>query len=334
MNKPGVKKEIHVIKPTEQQIPEPVGFLIVGIGASAGGLEALEQFFGSVPKNCGMAFVVIQHLDPNYVGIMPELLQRTTEMKVVQVTDYLQVKPNHVYVIPPNKTMSVLNGFLHLFEPVESRGLRLPIDYFFRSLAEDQREKSIGVILSGMGSDGSSGLKAIKEKGGVVLVQDPLTAKFDGMPQSAINAVIIDILAPANQLPPKLISFLRYSPAIAEKTETDDKRKSNLEKIVILLRAQTGNDFSLYKKNTLFRRIERRMVVHQIGKIAYYVRFLQENPKELEILFKELLIGVTNFFRDSAVWEKLKESVLPSMFSEFPNGHIFRVWIVGCSTGE
>jgi len=309
-------------------------FPIVAIGASAGGLEALEHFFSNVPKNCGIAFVVIQHLDPNYVGMMPELLQRTTQMKVVQVVDHLKVLPNQVYVIPPNKSMSILNGFLHLFEPVELRGLRLPIDYFFRSLAEDRKEKSIGVILSGMGTDGSLGLKAIKENNGIVAVQDPLTAKFDGMPQSAINAVIVDIVADAKELPEKLIAFLKYAPSISQISEIDDKSKSNLEKIVILLRAQTGHDFSLYKKNTLFRRIERRMNVHQINKIANYVSFLQENPKELDILFKELLIGVTNFFRDPLVWDKLKESVLPDLFNELPNGHTLRAWITGCSTGE
>ncbi|MDZ7738444.1 MAG: chemotaxis protein CheB [Bacteroidales bacterium] len=269
------------------------------MGASAGGLEALEQFFQNVPKNCGMAFVVIQHLDPNHKGMMPELLQRITEMKVVQVTDHLQVQANHMYVIPPNKNMSILNGCLHLFEPIEMRGLRLPVDFFFRSLAEDRQEKSIGVILSGMGSDGSFGVKAIKEKNGIVLVQDPLTAKFDSMPRSAANAVTADILAAATELPEKLIAFLNHSPKIVQKGEIDDKSKSNLEKIIILLRAQTGHDFLLYKKNTLFRRIERRMNVHQIDKIANYVRFLQENSNELDILFKELLIGVTKFFRDT-----------------------------------
>jgi two-component system, chemotaxis family, CheB/CheR fusion protein len=294
----------------------------------------LEQFFQNVPINCGLAFVVIQHLDPNHVGIMPELLQRTTSMKVLQVTDHLQVQANHIYVIPPNKSMSILNGYLHLFEPVELRGLRLPIDCFFRSLAEDQHEKSIGVILSGMGSDGSLGLKAIKEKNGIAVVQDPLTAKFDGMPQSAANSVIVDILAPANELPEKLIAFLKYNPSLVQKTEVDDKSKSNIEKIVILLRTQSGHDFSLYKKNTLFRRIERRKNVHQIDKIANYVRFLQENPTELDILFKELLIGVTNFFRDAAVWEKLKEKVLPDLLNQLPNGHVLRAWITGCSTGE
>lgn len=334
MKKSYTKIENPVSITVDQKIPTTLRFPIAGIGASAGGLEALEQFFQNVPVNSGLAYVVIQHLDPNHVGIMPELLQRTTQMKVLQATDQLLVKPNHVYVIPPNKSMSILNGYLHLFEPIELRGLRLPIDYFFRSLAADQQENSIGIILSGMGSDGSLGLKAIKEKNGIVAVQDPATAKFDGMPNSAVNAVVVDILAPANELPAKLIAFLKLSPALLQKTEIDDKSKSNLEKIVILLRAQTGHDFSMYKKNTLFRRIERRMNVHQIEKISNYVRFLQENATELDILFKELLIGVTNFFRDAIVWEKLKEKVLPALMNELPNGHVFRAWITGCSTGE
>lgn len=329
------KEEIPTLKPTIRENSNRIIFPIVGIGASAGGLEALDQFFGNTPKNTGMAYVVVQHLDPNHIGIMPELLQRTTQMKVFQATDHLKVEPNHVYVIPPNKSMSVLNGFLYLFEPVESRGLRLPIDYFFRSLAEDLHEKSIGIVLSGMGSDGSLGLKAIKEKNGIALVQDPLTAKFEGMPQSAINTVTVDIQAAANELPVKLISFLKMSPATGRsKIEIDDKNRSNLEKIVILLRMQTGHDFSQYKKSTLFRRIERRMNVHQIEKIATYVHFLQENPNELNILFKELLIGVTNFFRDIPVWEKLKESIFPDLFDTRPNGYNFRAWITGCSTGE
>ncbi len=309
-------------------------FPIVGIGVSAGGLEVLKEFFENVPENSGMAYVVIQHLDPHHVSVMPELMQRTTSMKVLQVSDRLQIKPNHVYIIPPNKSMSILNRHLYLFEPVVLNGLKLPIDYFFRSLADDQQENSIGVILSGMGSDGSLGLKAIKEKNGIVVVQDPVSAKFDGMPQSAVNAVIVDILASANELPAKLIAFLKHSPAIVKKTEIDDKNKSNLGKIVILLRAQTGHDFSLYKNNTLYRRIERRMNLHQIDKIVNYVRFLQENPKELDILFKELLIGVTNFFRDAVAWEKLKEKVLPDLFNELPNGHVLRAWVTGCSTGE
>jgi two-component system, chemotaxis family, CheB/CheR fusion protein len=309
-------------------------FPIVGVGASAGGLEALELFFKNVPNNCGMAFVVIQHLDPNHVCLLPELLQRCTTMKVLSVTDRQKVKPNYIYVIPPNKSMSILNGVLHLFAQVELHGLRLPIDIFFRSMANDLQERSIGIILSGMGSDGSLGLKSIKEKNGVVLVQDPLSAKFDGMPRSASAAVIADIIAPANELPLKLITYLRFYSEKKTDNEKDSKIVSNIDKIIILLREQTGHDFSLYKKKTLFRRIERRKDIHQIDKIQSYVRFLQENPKETEILFKELLIGVTNFFRDPDVWESLREKVFPSLISKFPNGHTMRAWVVGCSTGE
>ncbi|MCX6276528.1 MAG: PAS domain-containing protein [Bacteroidetes bacterium] len=326
--RPETVKEKAISKTDSNQFP------IVGIGASAGGLEALELFFGNMLKDNGMAFVVIQHLDPNHVGIMPELLQRITSMKVFQATDRLKVKPNCVYVIPPNKSLSLLNGALHLFDPVESRGLRLPVDIFFRSLAEDMQEKSIGIILSGMGSDGSLGLKAIKEKNGIVLVQDPSTAKFDGMPRSATEAVIADIVAPAEELPAKLIAYLKFIPTVKTGPDIDIKNKSNLDKIITLIREQSGHDFSLYKKNTLFRRIERRKGVHQIDKIHNYVRFLQENPKEVEILFKELLIGVTSFFRDTAVWEMLKENVLPALLEELPDGHVLRAWVPGCSTGE
>ena len=335
MKKPiaGKKTKISTVsKPTKQQRLTSISFPIVGIGASAGGLEALEQFFTNMPNDSGMAFIVIQHLDPNFVGMLPELLQRCTNMIVNQGKDHMEVKPNHVYVIPPNKSMSILNGSLHLFELIKPRVLHLPIDIFFRSLADDQQEKSVGIILSGMGSDGSLGIKAIKEKNGIVLVQDPLSSKFNGMPNSAIASVTVDILAAANELPEKLVSLLKYNPVTAK--VNDEKNKSNLEKIVILLRAQTGHDFTYYKKNTLFRRIERRMGIHQIDKIANYVIFLQKNPKELDILFKELLIGVTNFFRDAEVWKMLKESVLPDLFNALPNGHILRVWVAGCSTGE
>jgi len=330
-------KKLKSVEPVKEQEPAEVDqsqFPIVGIGASAGGLEALEEFFGSLPKDNGMAFVVIQHLDPNHIGIMPELLQRVTPLKVMQVSDGLKVKPNFVYVIPPNKSMSLLNGVLHLFDPVESRGPRLPIDIFFRSLANDRQDKSVGIILSGMGSDGSLGLKAIKEKNGVVLVQEPSSAKFDGMPRSAVEAVIADIVAPARELPSRLIDFLKFIPPIKIDDDLEGGNKSNLDKIIILIREQSGHDFSLYKKNTLFRRIERRKGVHQINKINNYVRFLQENPKEVEILFKELLIGVTSFFRDTALWEILKERVLPALVDELPDGHVLRAWVPGCSTGE
>lgn len=328
------KKNINITNSQIQNTIENCDFPIVGIGASAGGLEAFELFFKNMPANNGMAFVVIQHLDPTHKDLLPELLQRITTMKVLQVTDNLKIKQNHIYVIPPNKSMSILNGSLHLFETIESHGLRLPIDIFFISLAEDKQEKSIGIVLSGMGSDGSLGVKAIKEKNGIVLVQEPESAKFDSMPRSAILAVTADIVVPVEQLPEKLIAFVKSKPLAKTEYENENKNSSSLDKIIILLREQTGNDFSLYKKNTIFRRIERRKEVHQIEKIQSYVRFLQENPKEVEILFKELLIGVTSFLRDKPVWELLGEKILPALMDEIPDGHVMRAWIPACSTGE
>ena len=309
-------------------------FPIVCIGASAGGLEALEQFLGHVPPDSGMAYVVIQHLDPTQKGMLPELLQRVSGMKVLQVKNRMAVKPNNVYVIPPNKSMSISKGTLHLVEPAEIRGLRLPIDLFMRSLADDQHKHAIGVILSGMGSDGSLGLSAIKEHNGIVMVQDPVTAKFDSMPLNAINSVAADIVAPANELPLSLINLLKHIPVVKSDQGIEFQDKNSLERIISQLRIHTGNDFSSYKKNTMYRRIERRMGVHHISKIASYANFLTENPKEVEILFKELMIGVTNFFRDAPVWEKLKESVIPNLIANLHEGSILRAWVPGCSTGE
>jgi two-component system CheB/CheR fusion protein len=328
-------KPAKVVSPETSASSAGVSFPIVGIGASAGGLEALEQFLGHVPAGSGIAFVIVQHLDPTRKGIMPELLQRATSMKVIQVKDRTTVRPDCVYVIPPNKDMSILHGVLHLLAPTATRGLRLPIDFFLRSLAQDQQEHSIGVILSGMGSDGTLGLRAIKEKAGVVLVQEPATAKFDSMPRSAIDAGLADIAAPADKLPGKILDYLQRTPLIA-RTEAalEDKTQSALEKVVILLRTHTGNDFSFYKRNTLYRRIERRMGIHQISKMAVYVRYLQENSQELDILFKELLIGVTNFFRDPAAWEQLSEQAIPALLASRSPGQALRAWVPGCSTGE
>src|SRR5512146_2527172 len=324
--------------PSPKETPsrqESLPFPIVGIGASAGGLEALEQFLRQVPEGSGMAFVIVQHLDPTHKGVMPELLQRTTGMEVFHVRDLMRVKPDCVYVIPPNKDMSILHGVLHLFEPTAPRGLRLPIDFFLRALAEDRQERSIGVILSGMGSDGTMGLRAVKEKAGVALVQEPASAMFDSMPRSAIDAGLADIVAPAEELPGKIIDYLRHARIIAKTDRPlEEKDKSALEKVLILLRARTGHDFSMYKKNTVYRRIERRMGIHQIDRIAAYVRYLQENPQEVELLFKELLIGVTSFFRDPAAWEQLQGEAIPALLAGRPAGGVLRAWSAGCSTGE
>ncbi|WP_415229040.1 chemotaxis protein CheB [Psychromonas sp.] len=311
--------------------------VIVGIGASAGGFEALKEFFSHMPTPCNIAFVVIQHLDPTHKGIMPELLQRDTPMKVKQIRNNMKVKPNCVYVIPPNKDLSILHGVLFLLEPVVNRGIRLPIDSFFRSLAADQHERAVGVILSGMGSDGTLGLRAIKENAGLSLVQSPESAKFDSMPQSAINAGLADIIAPAEGLPERIIAFLKHSPrGVPNKFEPIVKTKSTsaLEQIIIILRERSGNDFSLYKKNTIDRRIERRMGLHQLKTISLYARYLRDNPQEQDLLFKELLIGVTNFFRDKDVWAQLKSTSLPALLANYPEGKELRAWVIACSSGE
>ena len=313
-----------------------ISFPIIGIGSSAGGLETLTLFLKNVPSRSGMAFVIVQHLDPTHKGMMVELLQRTTAMPVVEVTDRLIIEPDHVYVIPSNHNLSILHGVLYLLDMVKPRGLRLPIDYFFRSMAVDLQGKAICVILSGMGSDGTLGLRAIKEQGGMVFVQDPLSAKFDGMPRSAIDDGLADVIAPAEELPQKIQAYLQHVPQIITRHPVviDESVQSALEKIVILLRTHTGNDFSLYKKSTIYRRIERRMGIHQIHKIRDYVRFLQENPHETELLFKELLIGVTSFFRDPQSWESLKRMVIPSIIAAKASGSVVRAWVAGCSTGE
>ncbi len=310
-------------------------FPIVGIGASAGGLEALEVFLGKVPVKSGMAFVIVQHLDPTHKGIMVELLQRTSPMPVFQARDLMKVEADCVYVIPPNRDLSILHGALHLLDPTAPRGLRLPIDFFFRSLAEDVQDRSIGVILSGMGSDGTLGLRAIKEKAGGVFVQTPGSAKFDGMPRSAIDAGLADVIAPVEELPGRIIAYLKRAPFfVQDGRPLEGKTRSALEKVYILLRMQTGHDFSLYKKSTVYRRIERRMGIHQIDRIATYVRFMQDNPQETELLFKELLIGVTGFFRDPVAWQHLKEKVIPALLAVRPGGMALRAWTPGCATGE
>ncbi|ABM03617.1 MCP methyltransferase, CheR-type [Psychromonas ingrahamii 37] len=311
--------------------------VIVGIGASAGGFEALEEFFSHVLTPCNIAFVVIQHLDPTHKGIMPELLQRDTTMKVKQACNNMKVKPNCVYVIPPDKDLSVLHGVLFLLEPVVKHTIRLPIDSFFQSLAADQHERAVGVILSGMGSDGTLGLRAIKENAGLSLVQSPESAKFDSMPQSAINAGLADITAPAEELPERIIAFLEHSRrGVPNKLEPIVKRKSTsaLAQIIMILRERSGNDFSLYKTNTIDRRIKRRMGLHQLETISLYARYLRDNSQEQDLLFKELLIGVTNFFRDKDVWAQLKSTSLPALLANYPEGKELRAWVTACSSGE
>jgi two-component system CheB/CheR fusion protein len=318
-------------------LPASAPFPIVGIGASAGGLVALEQFLSQSPPKSGMAFVIVQHLDPNREGMLVELLQRHTLMPVIEAQEQTQVESNHVYVIPPGHDLSIQNGELHLQVPPEPRGLRLPIDFFFKSLADDRQQNSIGVILSGMGSDGTLGLRAIRQAAGACFVQSPAQAQFDSMPRSAIEAGVADVVASADELPKKILAYvgrIQLGAQAETESETDQKDVGFLDQVIVLLRTQTGHDFSRYKKSTISRRIERRMGLHQLARLADYLRYLRENPRESELLFNELLIGVTSFFRDAPVWEQLKTEVIPALLARHPDGAVLRAWTPGCSTGE
>lgn len=308
-------------------------FPIVGIGASAGGLEALELFFAHVPDGCGLAFVVVQHLDPTYKGMLAEILQRTTPMPVLQVTDSVVVEPNHVYVIAPNTDLSILHGVLHAIPPAETNKLRLPIDSFFRALATDQKESAVGVILSGMGEDGALGLRAIRENAGGSFAQDPLSAKFDSMPRAAIESGVIDGVFPPDELPARIVKYLEHLPQGHDGDDLGGKDRRALEKVFVVLREQTGHDFSLYKQTTIFRRMQRRMALHHIDSVDDYVRYLRANTQEADLLFKELLIGVTTFFRDPEVWIQVREE-LTTRIRAAADGYTFRAWSAGCSTGE
>ncbi|NPU91248.1 MAG: chemotaxis protein CheB [Gammaproteobacteria bacterium] len=310
---------------------------MVGIGASAGGLAALDAFLENTPPDSGMAFIVVQHLDPTQKALLPELLQRVTAMPVQEAQQDMRVQPNCVYVIPSNAELTVVNGLLKLVGPAEPRGLRLPINVLFSSLASAQSERAIAVVLSGMGSDGTLGLQAIKAVGGLTVVQTPESAQFDSMPKSAIDAGCVDIVAPVEELPARILSYIAQVPDLSSAVEYDvaDVEPSEpLQQIVTLLQRRTRHDFSLYKPSTLHRRIERRMAIHGIPALAQYADFLEKNAQEIDLLFKELLIGVTNFFRDPLVWDYLTDVALPDLLQRRGEEHKLRVWSVGCSTGE
>ena len=318
--------------------PRPVTFPIVGIGASAGGLAAIEAFFSGMPADGdpGLAIVLVQHLAPDHDSILTNLVQRCTRMQVFEVQDGMRVQVNCVYIIPPNRDMAFLDGALHLLEPAAPRGHRLPVDFLFRSLAQEQRERAIGIVLSGTGSDGTLGVRAIKGEGGMAMAQNPASTEFDGMPRSALATGLVDFELPAAEMAAHLLAYIAHAfgknllPAPA----TQPKTENALKKIFILLRAQTGHDFSQYKPSTINRRIERRMAVHQVDGVDGYVKYLQQTPVEVEALFRDLLIGVTNFFRDPEAFRLLELQVIPKLFEGKAAGSVIRVWIPGCSTGE
>jgi two-component system, chemotaxis family, CheB/CheR fusion protein len=321
---------------------EPIGtetehhFPIVAIGASAGGLEAFGGFFAKMPADSGMAFILIQHLDPTHKSMLPELVARFTGMPVHEITDGMVVIRNNVYVIPPDRDLGILHGTLHLFEPPERRGLRHPIDTFFRSLALDQGATAIAIVVSGTGTEGTVGLRDIKEAGGFVLVQDPESAKYNGMPRSAISTGLVDLIVPIGEMPENLLAMVGKSdkPIPRQPVEPEAESSELLKKVLLLLRAKCGHDFWHYKRNTIVRRIDRRMVVHRLARLSDYLRLLQQYPQELDTLFRELLIGVTRCFRDTEAFAALKDTVIPALVDGREANDEVRVWVPACSTGE
>jgi len=313
-------------------------FPIVGIGASAGGLAAFEAFFSAMPPdiNPGMAFVLVQHLAPDHKSILSELVKRYTRMQVSEVEDGIVVQPNSVYIIPPNRDMALSNGRLLLMEPAFPRGQRLPIDYFFRSLAREKKQQAICIVLSGTGSDGTLGVRAVKEEGGMVMVQSPETSEFDGMPRSAIATGLVDHVLPPAAMQAQLSVHVANAPRRKKRPASSKAARDAdlLQKIALVLRAQTGHDFSLYKQSTISRRVERRMAVHRIERLEDYVQYLQQSSDEVVDLFNDLLIGVTNFFRDPESFVVLAEEGIPRLFAEKPAGATIRIWTCGCSSGE
>lgn len=315
----------------ERQADAP---LIIGIGASAGGLEALQQFFQHMPPNSGLSFVVVQHLSPDYKSLMADILGKHTQMTVLQAENEMSIEPDTVYLIPPKNNMTLKGGRLILTEFVHGM-LNHPIDIFFTSLAEEQKERAIAVVMSGTGSDGTGGIKAVKEHGGLVIVQKPESAKFDGMPKSAINTGLADFVLSPDEIVDEILNFSSYPtimrPQEKENLFSDDETFS---RIYAVLKKVSGIDFTNYKRTTVLRRIERRMVVTHSAGLADYVRFLSDNAEEANILVKEILIGVTNFFRDPSFFEKLKFNVIYNIVERAGEKDPIRVWSAGCSTGE
>lgn len=339
----GIEHHPIEMKPTEvnERGLLPVSFPIIGLGASAGGLEAFEDFFNAMPAQSGMAFVIVQHLQPTTKSILDELIRRFTTMTVSQVEDGVEVEPDHVYIIAPDHDMALFQRRLHLFTPQAPRGQRLPIDVFFRSLASDLGGRAIGIILSGTGSDGTVGVRAIAGEGGMVMAQDPQSAQHDGMPRSAINTDVVNYVLAPKMMPAKLLEYVQQSAShpLAErfaqlplKLNLDDK--DALQKVFLLLRLHTSHDFSYYKRKTIGRRIERRMIVTQRQQLTDYVRYLQQNPLEIETLFRDLLIGVTHFFRDREAFEIIRQEIIPKILKEHSTERAIRIWVAGCSTGE
>lgn len=326
---------------------EEAGCPIVGIGASAGGLVAFRRLLRRLPPDAGLAYVLIQHLDPDHTGMLATLLAGATRMPVLDVADGLAVEPNQVYVIPPNHTLGVHHRRLLLLERQEEHGLHLPVDYFFKALAKDIGARAIGVVLSGTASDGTQGLQAIKAAGGITFAQDEASAEHFGMPGSAIAAGCVDFVLPPGEIAAEIARIVRHPylhQPVHDASEDLFANEGELSKIFMILRAHTGNDFTFYKRTTILRRIKRRMAVHKLDRVSDYVRYLQTQPAEVGRLFDDLLINVTGFFREPDAFEALREQVFPVIFdgprsgsdagADAGAGRRVRVWIPGCATGE
>jgi two-component system CheB/CheR fusion protein len=313
-------------------------FPVVGIGASAGGLEAFTKLLEHLPPDTGMAFVLVQHLDPKHASMLSALLAKKTRMPVAEVMDGMAVEPNRIYVIPPNTNMAILNGALQLMPRTETRGRHMSIDYFFRSLAEDKGSRAVGVVLSGADSDGSMGLQAIKAEGGITFAQEERTAKYDGMPRSAIATGAVDFILSPEGIAKELLNFSSHPylrpQRLPKGVELLPRAEDGLKKIFVLLRDSHQIDFTGYKQTTVKRRVIRRMALHKIERLEDYVRYLQGNSAEVTALYEDLLINVTNFFRDSETFEALKTTVYPQIVKNRPPGAPVRIWVTGCSTGE
>lgn len=310
-------------------------FFIIGIGASAGGLEALKLFFDHVPSDCKHSFVIVQHLSPDYKSLMVELLAKNTSLPIFEVKNNMVVAPGSIYLIPARKNMKFKNGRLSLTDKPQSHHLNLPIDIFFHSLAEELKERSIAIILSGTGTDGSRGVHAVKEMGGMVMVQSPATAKFDGMPNSAIAIGVVDYIVPVAQMPKELLDYI----ATPHSIDTDESVKMlsdeySLSKILSRIKEHTNLDFYGYKRPTLIRRIARRMYATQHKNLKEYYNYIKENDAEVQLLYREFLIGVTKFFRDNDAFQILENKVLPELVAKKKTDQEFKVWCIGCSTGE
>ena len=309
-------------------------FPIVGIGSSAGGVEALEEFFRHLPADSGAAFVVVSHQQASHSSLLPDILRRWTPLPVLEASDGLSVQPNTVYLPPPGSRLAILHAVLHVMDAAHGVRQQLPIDYFLCSLAEDQQQKAVGIILSGTGADGSLGLKAIRAESGLTMAQEPRSAKFAGMPQNAIALGVVDMIRPAAELGFQLSNFLQHRTVIRPGEVLDGDGKRDLNKILVYLRDHVGNDFSRYKTNTTLRRIERRMNLHQITTLPNYAQYLQSDPVEAHALFSDLLIGVTSFFRDPSTYDALLQEGFPQLLDKKPEGSTVRVWVPACSTGE